>query len=143
MRDNNSEARILDCMRQYGEPMSSLEIAEITGINVGTVSGHLSTMDKYGVIDSIRGQRPRLYVLPKLVDRLVAMSEPGLVVEESEPEPEPVSDEVLVADHVVVPQVVTVWHEVRDLWEVVTGVQVEADDARLMVEIADRVRQHR
>lgn len=142
MKDNNSEARILDCMRQYGEPMSSVEIAEITGINVGTVSGHLSTMDKYGVVDSIRGQRPRLYVLPKLVDRLAAMSEPALAVEEPEPEPEPESDEVLVAE-VVVPQIVTVWHEVRDLWEVVTGADVTADDARLMVEIADRVRSHR
>lgn len=158
--DKNSEARILKAMREFGEPISTQEIGDVTGIPLGTVSSVMSYLVRFNQVDVIKGRKPWLYVIPKVVSYA---DMPGTVehdivqeneqlrgqIEELRRMNDELRDELTRRDEqvalTVVPDVVDGGRDERledrvaAAWSAVFGVPLDAEDVRLMLSMAKRV----
>jgi hypothetical protein len=114
-------AQIETVMVQYGEAMTARDISSLLpDMPMGTIGSQLSQRTAEGRLrtEKVNGKRDRIYWLNNGYD-------PEQIVEaEVVEEPDQVA--------------VDPWEAVRIQWQVVFGVKVSGEDARLMVELAAR-----
>lgn len=153
-----TDKAIMECLEQWGTPMTAQEITNLTGRNPGTISGRLSQMVSQGTVQIANlGHMPRLYI--KAPPGWTPPTRPVVEVEavgtavhqqiEQIVEPwrvdSPVPDSELgyddgddAPDFTDLPVTKFDWEVVVDLWRDVFNVYVSPEDAELMVKLANR-----
>lgn len=143
-----TDVAIIECLEQYGQPMTAQEITELTGRNPGTISGRLSSMVSKGQVQVVNlGHMPRLYIkappgwTPPSADVVQAVGtavheqmEQRTWADDSDvPDTGLGYDEPIFSDE---PR--SVWSDINDQWATIFGVRVTDEDCELMVKLANR-----
>ena len=147
-----TDIAIIECLEQYGGPMTANEITELTGRNAGTISGRLSQMVSKGQVQVVNlGHMPRLYIKAP-----PGWTPPGSTVVQAvgtkEEEPTPIGTRLHEQIIAYMPEVMpddepdfsdpepakNVWSDINDQWALIFDVHVTDADCELMVKLANR-----
>lgn len=127
-RGNTAYERVLHVLKEYGEPMTSVEVAALLDIPVGTVGSAMSKLTDSGEATCIFGRRPYRYAYNPNGTAGARNGVHADTVPNLTPPPAPAP----------APAPRDPWYDVTAKWRSVFGISITTEDAELMVALANR-----